>query len=189
MIKPLSLFFMLTSVVMLRAQGDATTENNSLEWNEFYRLNWEDFQGSPSENSAGDAGTSVQIKAQPYMVKDKVRYDVSAHFNKDKSWKRDQSPQLLSHEQLHFDLGELYARKIRKLIVELTSQGVKDVKAINKAVHQLLEESNEADRQYDIETLHGALDQKQAEWSRKVREELVALKKFKKPKHIVTAKR
>jgi hypothetical protein len=188
MIKQLSLFLMLTSVVMLRAQGDATTENNSLEWNEFYRLTWEDFQGTPEENSAGDAATSVQIKAKPYMVKDKVRYDVSALFSKDKSWKRDLSPQLLSHEQLHFDLGELYARKIWKLILEMTSQGVKDVKAINKAVHQLLEESNEADRQYDIETLHGALDQKQAEWSKKIKAELGSLKKFKKPKHIVTAK-
>lgn len=185
---PVVLILFCTTTI-LKAQGDSYDgKASNLEWREYRKLSWEDFQGKPGENAAGDAGTSVQIKAKPYLIKNKVRYDVSVFFNKDKSWKRDQSPELLAHEQLHFDLAEVFARKIRKKITELNKQDVSNVKAYNQAIQQLLEESNEADRQYDIETLHGALDQKQAEWAEKIKRELVALKAYKKPKQVISAR-
>lgn len=181
------LFLVILTAGILNAQGDAYNENADLEWNEFYELSWEDFRGKPGENAAGDAGTFVQIKAKPYFVKKKVKYDVYVLFNKDKSWKRDQSPLLLAHEQLHFDLAEVYARKIRKRISELSSKGMNDIKLFNRAIQFLLEESNEADRQYDIETLHGMLEKKQAAWQKKIKAELAALKDFKKTKNIISS--
>jgi hypothetical protein len=180
--------FLSSILLNATAQGDAALTKNDLEWNEFYRLQWEDFKGTPGESAAGDAGTSVQIKAKPYMVKNEVKYDVFVLFNRDKSWSRDKSPQLLAHEQLHFDLGEVYARKIRKLITDYKKKGVNDVKAYNNVISQLLQESNEADRQYDIETLHGALSDKQAAWSKKIKGELADLKAYKKTKKVITAR-
>jgi hypothetical protein len=179
------LLFISITTGSLNAQGDSYSEKNNLQWNEFYKLRWADFQGTPGENAAGDAGTSVRIKAKPYLVKNKVKYDVYVIFNRDKSWKRDESPLLLAHEQLHFDLAEVYARKIRQKISDLSKEGVNDVKLYNREIQLLLEESNEADRQYDIETLHGVMDKKQAEWEKKVKEELNTLKNFKKPKNII----
>src|SRR5690348_5350311 len=92
----------------------AADSKNIIVWNEYRPLTWEDFQGKRSEDAAGDAGTVVQIKAKPYMVKDQVKYDVAAVFVKNKSWSDAQTKELLAHEQLHFDIAELYARKIRK---------------------------------------------------------------------------
>jgi hypothetical protein len=162
-----------------------TQSRGLLEWNEFYKLSWEDFQGERTEGSIGDAGTSVSIKAKPYMVNNKVMYDVYAYFNRNKSWASDKSDKLLEHEQLHFDIAELYARKIRKRISELKGRGVNDVKKYNAEITTLLEASNVADVQYDLETLHGALPKKQLLWEAKVKQELEHLDDFKKEKKVI----
>jgi Bacterial protein of unknown function (DUF922) len=158
-----------------------------IEWNEYRPLTWEDFLGKRAEDAAGDAGTFVQIKAKPYLVKDQVRYDVSAIFVKNKSWSDAQTKELLAHEQLHFDIAELYARKIRQVVAELSEAGEDDVKDYNRAIQKLLHESNEVDIQYDMETLHGAMQNKQAEWSKDVKEQLKALAQFKKHKKVISA--
>src|SRR5687768_6828529 len=115
MIRLLYLLFLLPGGMSNGQSRSASVDDRgTITWNEFYRLQWHDFQGEPQENSIGDAGTVVQIKAKPYLVKKQVRYDVYALFNRKKSWARDYSESLLAHEQLHFDIAELYARKIRK---------------------------------------------------------------------------
>ncbi len=159
-----------------------------IEWNEYYRISWEDFRGQPGANSIGDAGAVVQIKAKPFLVRNEVHYNVVAYFSRPRSWARDTSDALLRHEQLHFDLAELYARKIRKRIDELKKSGVTDVKDINAAIQILLDESNDADRRYDVETLHGALVKKQKEWERRISRELRELNEFRKKKRVVPSK-
>jgi hypothetical protein len=163
--------------------------NQVIVWSEYRPLTWEDFQGKRSDDAAGDAGTVVQIKAKPYMVKDEVKYDVSAVFVVNKSWADAQTNELLAHEQLHFDIAELYARKIRKVIAALSEVGEDDVKVYNRAIQKLLRESNEVDIQYDLETLHGAMLKRQAEWNKEIKGELKALEKFKKHRQVISADR
>lgn len=182
-----SFFLIILTAAGIGAQSQALNNKAFIEWNEFYDLRWEDFQGKPGDDAAGDAGTSVQIKAKPYLVKKKVKYDVYVLFNKDKSWSRDKSIQLLAHEQLHFDLAEVYARRIRKKVRELNEKKIEDVNVYNEAIQKILDESNEADGLYDIETLHGMMDKKQAEWAKKIQNELVSLKSYKKHKRVITA--
>ena len=127
----------------------------------------------------------MQIKARPFLVNKEIHYDVVAIFNRSKSWSRDHSPSLLDHERLHFDIAELYARKIRKRIKELQRRGVNNIKTYNTAIHEVLLESNQADQQYDLETLHGALSKKQREWTEKVKEELGSLSRYKKTRRVI----
>lgn len=167
------------------AQSEIEPALNELAWNEFYQLQWDDFQGKPDTDSRGDAGAAVSIRAKPFLVRKQVRYDVVAIFNRGKSWARDRSPSLLAHEQLHFDIAELYARKIRKKVAELQDRGVNDLDFYNTVIQALLLESNKADEQYDTETLHGALSGKQAAWAIKVQRELAGLNKHKKVKRVI----
>ena len=155
-----------------------TQPDNQLVWKSNYLLTWQDFEGTPESHSMGDAGTAVKIKAQPYQVKRKMFYEINAIFLKDKSWYREQSPSLLAHEQLHFDIAELYARKARKKVKELAKRGVKDLKTYNNEVNKILNESNYVDQQYDAETLHGSMTKKQLEWKNKVMTELKALESY-----------
>jgi predicted secreted Zn-dependent protease len=181
-------FFFLSIVFPADAaysQTDVDPAIDQLSWNEFYKLQWEDFQGKPAEYSLGDAATSVKIKAKPFLVKNRIKYDVVAVFSRKKSWARDRSASLLAHEQLHFDIAELYARKIRKKISELSDRGVNDIKVYNAAIQELLEESNAADQQYDLETLHGGMSKRQASWSKKVKDELAELKRYRKAKRVI----
>src|SRR5687767_8341950 len=138
MIKILLFFLVWLPATNVQTQPAADPGTESISWNEFYRLQWHDFQGKPGDESIGDAGAVVQIKAKPFIVKKKINYDVVALFNKRKSWTRDQSDALLAHEQLHFDIAEVYARKIRKKIEELNRRGVNDIKTYNAAIHELL---------------------------------------------------
>jgi predicted secreted Zn-dependent protease len=186
--KIFSAFILLGLVsTTMPAQTVSNSPRDLKEWNEFYDLQWHDFQGKRTEDAIGDAGTVVQIKAKPYMLKKKIRYDVYAYFSRKKSWAVDTSNALLRHERLHFDIAEVYARKIRKKIQELSDRNVNDVKVYNAAIQELLEESNDADRLYDIQTLHGSLPKRQAEWTRKVRQELLDLKKYKRQKQVISA--
>ena len=186
MAKTIVLFlFLLLPHLHSHSQDNVDAALDELSWNEYYRLQWDDFQGEPDKNSLGDAATAVRIKAKPFIVKKKIHYDVVAIFTRNKSWYRDTSPELLAHEQLHFDIAELYARKIRRQIAEMKRQGVNDIKTFNTAIHELLLESNLVDAQYDAETLHGAMTRKQAAWSDKIKGELASLKKFGKTKRVI----
>lgn len=175
-----AVIFFLTSLMAM-----AQTSKEFIEWNEFYKLSWEDFQGKPGEESAGDAGTAVKIKATPYRINKKIRYDVHAYFSRAKSWSNETSDALLSHEQLHFDIAEVYARKIRKKISELEKGDEGDIKVYNAAISALLQESNEQDQRYDVETLHGAMTKKQQKWEKNIADELASLERYKKVKQVI----
>lgn len=183
----IAFFFLLLSTPAAHgwSQDDVDPAIEQLSWNEFYKLQWDDFQGDPDKNSLGDAATAVSIKARPFLVKKEIDYDVVAIFNREKSWARDKSSSLLAHEQLHFDIAELYARKIRKKIDELKDRGVNDIKVFNTAIHALLQESNEVDMNYDVETLHGALSKKQEYWTKHVKEELAKLGQYRKVRRVI----
>jgi hypothetical protein len=184
----LSASLALSAVISTLAQGSANNNTPQvIEWNEYYDLSWQDFKGERPGDAAGDAGTVVQIKAKPFLVKDEVDYDVFALFVKDKSWAEAYTASLLAHEKLHFDIAELYARKIRKKIAEMRAEKVTKVEAFNLAIQELLQESNEVDMQYDVETLHGGMVEKQKEWAERIKAELNGLREFKKKKRVITA--
>jgi hypothetical protein len=185
MIKIFLLVIFLLPAQAGQAEPAGDPEEDLLSWNEFYKLRWVDFQGEPDERAKGDAGAAVQIKAKPFLVKKQIKYDVVALFNRSKSWARGQSPSLLAHEQLHFDIAELYARKIRKKIKELAARDVNDIKIYNAAINELLLESNQIDLKYDLETLHGGLSKKQAAWSEKVSNGLAELDQYKKTRRVI----
>jgi hypothetical protein len=184
--KHLQAIFLLFIFISSHAQN---SDNPKLEWNQFYELTWSDFKGAPAEHSYGDAATAVQIKAKPFYVDKEIHYDVVAYFNRERSWVRDQSNALLKHEQLHFDIAELYARKIRKEIAQLKKNKINDVETINKAIKVLLAESDRVDIQYDAETLHGGFPKQQAKWSSKIKQEISELEPYRKTKRVVSTKR
>lgn len=142
------------------------------------RLTWSDFRAQPDHSSFGAARTAVTISARPFRKNRKLEYHVGAYFLKDHSWCKSKSTNLLNHEQGHFDLAELYARKIRQKIQELQQSKVKDYRVYNKAIQVILDESTAVDRRYDRETLNGSILKKQIEWDLGVHRELEALSRF-----------
>jgi hypothetical protein len=167
-------------VILLGLCGWTTIEPDAghIVWDEFRPLSWEDFRGTVNHASHADAATAISISARPYMHKKRIFYVVDARFIPDQSWCRARSESLLRHEQLHFDIAELYARKARKKISEYRQMGVRDIAEYNAAISKILEESNRIDVKYDFETLHGSLPGRQSSWEKQIALELEILRPF-----------
>jgi len=85
------------------------------------------------------------------------------------------TPSVLDHEQAHFDLNEVYRRKLEALLPCLqarhaTKQGAID--ALDGALHQraneVLSDLQAAQARYDAETRHGNDTAAQARWESRI---------------------
>ncbi len=166
-------------VFMSAATGD-TPVSDEVKWHKQPVLGWSDFLGPVNKSSAGDAASTVSIRVQPIRKSGRVTYAVDAIFHRNKSWCKAPTDHLLRHEQLHFDIAELYARLVRKKIEELQRSGVRDRKVYQQAIRRILEESNAADLKYDSETLHGAHHDVQERWRNDVHFEIMALGRYRR---------
>jgi hypothetical protein len=105
---------------------------------------------------------------------------VRAAFDPARAWvqdsTRDRERRMLAHEQVHFDICELVARKLRFRIAQVDQAGG-DVfdRQLNPEVKCLLSELNALNDLYDQETAHSRLVDQQRKWATQVQRELAAL--------------
>ncbi|GEQ86700.1 hypothetical protein ULMS_22080 [Patiriisocius marinistellae] len=157
------IFILLTSFV------GAQNENEKKEWKEGERLAWEDFKGV-SENIAGyvastNSGISFSYGMQSRDGVIKINYDIKTHFYPNASWfkKGQVNEHILLHEQAHFDISELFARKLKMKFASLAQ----DETFKNKAAKIYKEnEKSRVDFQnkFDKETDHSKNIEQEKKW-------------------------
>jgi hypothetical protein len=86
---------------------------------------------------------------------------------------------LLNHEQIHFDMGEVFCRKMRKQYKEKPFPNSTFAQEASKLYNKILKEYNDEQKLYDKETNHSINKEKQAAWDIKVANQLKELEKFK----------
>ena len=160
-------------------------KKNEILWKKDVKLNWGNFQGIPDSLSDYKASTFSRIGFKCVEQDLFINIDFSSYFSKDQSWtKNPESKSLLSHEQLHFDITELIARKIRreckdvKTEKELFNNAIELLKVVYDKNYKIKDSIN---LHYDSETEHGAIIEKQLEWEKKIALELKGLSKFTSP--------
>ncbi len=149
------------------------TNNENTEfkrWSKNNPLKWSDFQGNPDVNSTKFAVTRSHIKSEYILYTPTlIEFDIYAAFNKNMSWTKSNCEELLSHEQIHFDIAELNARLLRK---NLESYKLKSLEVFNQDINNLFKDAQvkikEMNQLYDEETKHGIIKEKQAEWQNKM---------------------
>ncbi len=103
----------------------------------------------------------------------KLDFEVNAYFYPNESWYKPEqcTDNTLTHEQLHFDIAELFARKMRNRLRRTSfSDDVKEeVRRIYKDILQALKDYQD---QYDWETNFSRNLEKQLEWNQKIAEAL-----------------
>lgn len=132
-------------------------EEEVILWTPARKLSWSDFKGRPSTNSSAAAitasGITYSFSAQGTHDKMELDFKVDAHFYPEKSWYKPKlaNPTILEHEQLHFDITEVFARKLRRILAEtpFTGNAKSEVKEIYR---NILRELNHYQNQYDSET-------------------------------------
>jgi predicted secreted Zn-dependent protease len=105
---------------------------------------------------------------------------VIAVFYPNDSWKRKKKKGVLVHEQRHFDIVELFARKLRKQIQSGTYKDYNDlVEKIERYYDQTDRELDAYQDKYDRMTNHSRNSRRQAKWNSKVEMELDGLSDYK----------
>ena len=177
--KPFLLSFLLLFAIGEETSAQKRECKDCIEWNEEKQLKWSDFKGTPkplSRNEAlTDSGMSIALKCD----NNTSEVTVKCFFDRTKSWTKDnKSAYLLAHEQLHFDITELFVRKLRMQLAKLGN----DCKQLNTHIENYYNKNYKEyvayQAAYDSESKHSISKQKQAYWERKVAEELKELKPF-----------
>lgn len=169
------LLILLLTTCLLQSDG------RFLAWQSPSPLVWADFRASPPPDADMSARTFTKFSFNwGCDASSQFTYTVSAVFDRELSWAKDGggSAALLAHEQLHFDVAELTARKFRQELASLESPctlGQDAMKALSKKYRDLLSDTQ---IQYDTETDHGVIKDEQARWASKVKKEIAALAAF-----------
>jgi len=157
--------------------------SENIPWQADRTLSWSDFKGDlslsrsfPEENVAlTSSGIYYKFGFDGY----KTYYKVFAFFNPKQSWVKPKKADKnhLKHEQVHFDITELYARKIRKTLSENTFQK-HDNKKFENIVKTNISAMEEMQKLYDSETEHSINAEAQKQWNIKIKTELEKLKNY-----------
>lgn len=169
----------LTGIFLFFQSNVAQEVNESvtIEWQEDRLLNWSDYRFRTLASNRQIALTSVKHSVRGYMRQGVPDFEVKVVFVAKDSWTSDTTTVgLLGHEQLHFDIGELYRRKIVKRINGLREKGEKQKAIYRYVIKKLLSDFRNFSREYDEATRFGNRKDEQEKWKNKVWEELKRLK-------------
>jgi len=173
---------LLVLLMSLFAQAQDNYSNaNVIEWTVGRKLNWNDFKGKVPAVTREAALSKCGFGYATNRVNrfEKVEFTVIARFYPDQSWVHPDktSIRLLQHEQRHFDLCEIYARKLRKLFATEKWTGA-DMRKADKLYQDTYKELAEMQQKYDEETIHGLDTEKQNEWNETLAKQLNELAEF-----------
>lgn len=149
-------------------------------WSADRPLTMADFQAKAPANQLA-ALTVADIKAGAGCKDFVFAANVEATFDPTQSWFRDPAhatPALLRHEQLHFDITELAARRLRQKLSQIPFDCMKLQPKFDQTTKVAYAEWGREEDRYDQETNHGLNAVRQAAWEKTVREKLAALQAF-----------
>jgi len=148
--------------------------NEITYWNTHEKLALSDFKGQPDYTdphiiAMTYSGVLFYTECDEYLLE----YDVQSYFDKDESWVKleARTPHHLQHEQLHFDITELYTRRLKAELAKETFYCGEEER-FNRFVDDFLATWQTEQHRYDIETGYSNHHTQQTEWEYKIALEL-----------------
>lgn len=139
-------------------------DEEHLPWRFNRKLTWEDFKCAPVRNTEAVALTSTSLGIT-YKVKNRqFIYDINCAFAKQHSWGLMKTPYILAHEQGHFDITEIYARKLHQQMQDYRFNEKSFKQDISAIYQQIVKEKEACQERYDHETDHSRKKVRQEEW-------------------------
>jgi hypothetical protein len=149
-----------------------------IAWDSAIKLTWADFAGKADLGSPYNAATISGILYKIYPRSDGYSDSIIAVFYTSESWVKDRTESALIHEQGHFDITEIFARKLRKRLQEFVPRRGDLNHQLNLLYDEMERERDAMENLYDQETGHSADPVRQARWNVRIRNELRALEEF-----------
>lgn len=158
-----------------------TTKSGALHWSASRPLVLADFEGRPRPGESHAALTSATMVAKVACRSNQFSGSVQAAFDPTRSWVRDPAtltPKLLHHEQLHFDITEVYARRLRQKLTSVNIPCAQLGPTFERLSQAVYADWEKAESQYDTDTNHGLKPAQQAQWDAQVQQQLTELAAF-----------
>ena len=152
--------------------------NNLIPWSASRKLTWSDFKGTPDPHSSNAALTSSNINIEFGYDDEGFQYSIKCSFDKNRSWVRIKNNEVLAHEQGHFDIAEIYARTLNKLMKAYRFNAKTASTDLNQLYESTMKQHRQAQTQYDQETDYSRNKPKQEEWLKKIADDLKGLEAF-----------
>ncbi len=145
-----------------------------LDWDWDRMLTWDDYLGPADVNSDAAATTSTTLGIEYKIRNNNVFHRIICRFSKVKSWGRHKTKYILAHEQAHFDITEIFARKLNKAMLEYRFNPNTFKKDLDKIYNEVVDAKLAYQNRYDKETDHSRNKKVQEEWLVRIEEDLVA---------------
>lgn len=163
-------------------------KDDGIQWAVKRPLVWADFKGDPPSNTGQVAAeTAYTLIHGTRCTRSAFEYRVIAAFRPNQSWVRQpmlktpaDSTRALRHEQTHFNLTEVHARRLRRYYAELIAPCRSTTNDLAAAAERIGRDEKAAQDRYDSETDHGRNAKEQAFWDKEVEAQLAALAKYAK---------
>ena len=156
-------------------------QENVIPWKENRKLTWDDFKASPNESSKYKALTESIINIAIAGKGLEATVTVEANFDKSTSWVKERTTELLKHEQGHFDIVEIWARKFKQKRKGKTYNVKTFQKELNELYGAMNRDSKTMQIEYDRETEHSVNTREQEKWNKKIAADLKSLSEFTAP--------
>ena len=153
-------------------------DKNIIYWSKEVKLTWDDFRGDEKDL----IGSQSAVASVTFNYTETFSGDITilATFNKKESLKRKQdiSDELLRHEQYHFNIAELFARKLKRDLSQIDV--ISSANYIKERYDFFYNEYVIYQELYDKETNHSKNVSKQKEWEDSIEKQLIENSKFSK---------
>ncbi|MFK7811738.1 MAG: DUF922 domain-containing protein [Maribacter sp.] len=166
--------YILGFLVLMLMSFQQPQDYDVISWSANSRLNWKNFQGKVplSARAAATTASGITYRFSTSGTKENMEVDfkIDTFFYPTKSWYQPElcDALILSHEQLHFDISELFARKMKKRLHQETFTH-RNVKAKVKTIYrEIMKELDAFQDQYDSETNFSRDREQQLIWNKKI---------------------
>jgi hypothetical protein len=144
------------------------TSEELIDWNVSRRLTWDDYKASPNPNNDAAASTTTYLRISYNISSEGFTYKIRSQFSRTSSWGRYKTDYVLKHEQGHFDIAEIFARKLNRQMHDYVFNRRSYQKDLNRIYFGIENEREQMQNDYDLETNHSINQEKQALWFKKI---------------------
>lgn len=149
-----------------------------IPWENDKRLVWDDFLCEPKVGTDAVASTSTSLGIAYQITDGALKYHITCYFNKEKSWGLMKTDYILAHEQGHFDITEIFARRLNEALQNYQFNKKTFKRDIGQIYQAIVSQKEDYQRTYDAETDHSRNRKVQYDWLEKIDSLLAETKPF-----------
>ena len=156
----------------------STPQGQAIDWSPIAKLEWSHFKSAKKKGEGfAIAASTCGYGYDGIQQGDEIEVSIYVRFYCRESWHNDkyEIEDVLKHEQLHFDICELYGRKLYKGVLDLRRKNNLTQDALEALYYKLTEEYEQTQDVYDAETNHSTNGNKQREWNVAISKAIIEL--------------